>query len=46
MPQMSWDVGKKAVDFLLENEVGRYREIDLFGGEPLLNFPVIRKIVE
>ena len=46
LPQMSWDVGKKAVDFLLENEVGRYREIDFFGGEPLLNFPVIRKIVE
>ena len=45
LPQMSWDVGKKAVDFLLENEVGRYREIDFFGGEPLLNFPVIREIV-
>ncbi len=44
-PHMSWDVGKKAVDFLLENEVGRYREIDFFGGEPLLNFPVIKEIV-
>jgi uncharacterized protein len=42
---MTWEVGKKAVDFLLEQEGGRYREIDFFGGEPLLNFPLISEIV-
>ncbi len=42
---MTWKVGKKAVDFLLEQEGGRHREIDFFGGEPLLNFPLIREIV-
>lgn len=44
-PHMTWEVGKKAVDFLLEQEGGRYREIDFFGGEPLLNFSLISEIV-
>jgi uncharacterized protein len=42
---MSRDVAFKAVDLLLEQERGRYCEIDFFGGEPLLNFPLIREIV-
>lgn len=46
LSHMTWDVGKRAVDFLLEYEGGYYREMDFFGGEPLLNFPLIRQIVE
>ena len=42
---MSREVAFKAVDLLLEHERGRYCEIDFFGGEPLLNFPLIREIV-
>ncbi len=45
LPHMTWEVGKKAVDLLLEQKGGRHREIDFFGGEPLLNFPLIKKIV-
>jgi uncharacterized protein len=45
LSHMSWEVGKKAVDFFLEYEGGRFREMDFFGGEPLLNFPLIRDIV-
>jgi len=41
---MSREVGKKAVDFLLQGE-GFFREIDFFGGEPLLNFSLVRDIV-
>ncbi|MEW5921973.1 MAG: thioether cross-link-forming SCIFF peptide maturase [Bacillota bacterium] len=42
---MSRDVALKAVDLLLEQEGGRYCEIDFFGGEPLLNFPLVQEIV-
>jgi len=42
---MSRDVAFKAVNLLLEQERGRYCEIDFFGGEPLLNFPLIRDVV-
>jgi len=42
---MSAEVGQAAVDFLLEASDPRRRcEIDFFGGEPLLNWPVVRKI--
>ena len=44
---MSYEVGKRALDFLVEN--ARFRknlEVDFFGGEPLLNFSVIKKLVE
>jgi len=41
---MTWDVAKKAIDLLLSQE-GRFRDVDFFGGEPLLNFPLIRDIV-
>ncbi len=44
---MSEEIAKKAVDFLLENSGKRKNvEIDFFGGEPLLNFEVVKKTVE
>ena len=44
---MSFDVGKNAIDFLIKNSGARKNlEIDFFGGEPLMNFEVIKKIVE
>ncbi len=43
--QMPLEVGLRAVDLLLESESGRHREIDFFGGEPLLNFPVFKETV-
>lgn len=43
---MSAEVGKKAVDFLLENAGPRRNlEVDFFGGEPLLNMGAVREIV-
>ncbi len=43
---MSLEVGKKAIDFLIENSGGRKQlEVDFFGGEPLLNFDVVKEIV-
>jgi uncharacterized protein len=45
LSHMTPEVGKKAVDFLLQSDGGRFREIDFFGGEPLLNFPLVREIV-
>ena len=43
---MSLDTGKKAIDFLLENSGNRpHCEVDFFGGEPLLNFDVIKELV-
>mgnify|MGYP001012904601 CR=1 FL=1 len=43
---MSADIGKKAIDFLISHS-GRRRnlEIDFFGGEPLMNFEVVKEIV-
>ena len=44
---MSYEVGKKALDFLIENSgTRRNLEVDFFGGEPLMNFEVVKKIVE
>ncbi|MGI5882356.1 MAG: thioether cross-link-forming SCIFF peptide maturase [Dethiobacteria bacterium] len=43
---MSQEVARRAVDFLLEAEGPRHREIDFFGGEPLLQFPLIRDTVD
>lgn len=44
---MSAEVGKKAIDFLIENSGKRKNlEIDFFGGEPLMNFDVVKEIVE
>lgn len=44
---MSFEVGKRAIDFLIENSGSRRNlEVDFFGGEPLMNFDVVKKIVE
>lgn len=41
---MSLEVAKKAIDFLLENSGSRKNlELDFFGGEPLLNFDVVKQ---
>lgn len=43
---MSEEVGKKAIDFVIRNSGNRRNiEIDFFGGEPLMNFEVVKKIV-
>lgn len=44
---MSAEVGKKAIDFVIENSGSRKNiEIDYFGGEPLMNFGVVKEITE
>ena len=44
---MSYEVGKKALDFLVANSGSRRNlEVDFFGGEPLMNFGVVKEIVE
>lgn len=43
---MPFEVGKKAIDFLIEKSEGRHNlEVDFFGGEPLMNFDVVKQIV-
>ncbi len=43
---MSFEVGKKALDFLIENSGGRRNlEVDFFGGEPLMNWEVVKQLV-
>ena len=43
---MSYEVGKRALDFLIENSGSRRNlEVDFFGGEPLLNFDVVKQLV-
>lgn len=43
---MSLEVGKRAIDFLIENSGSRVNlEVDFFGGEPLMNFDVVKEIV-
>ena len=43
---MSFEVGKRALDFLIENSRGRRNlEVDFFGGEPLMNFDVVKQLV-
>ena len=43
---MSFEVGKRALDFLVENSGSRRNlEVDFFGGEPLLNFQVVKDLV-
>ncbi len=43
---MSLEVGKRALDFLIENSPGRRNlEVDFFGGEPLMNFDMIKELV-
>ena len=43
---MSYEVGKQALDFLVENSGARRNlEVDFFGGEPLMNFEVVKQLV-
>ncbi len=43
---MSFEVGKRALDFLMENSGSRRNlEVDFFGGEPLMNFQVVKDLV-
>jgi len=44
---MSFEVGKRALDFLVENSGSRRNlEVDFFGGEPLMNWDTVKKLVE
>ncbi len=44
---MSFEVGKKALDFLVANSGNRVNlEVDFFGGEPLMNWDVVKRLVE
>ncbi len=44
---MSYEVGKKALDFLIANSGSReHLEVDFFGGEPLMNWDVVKRLVE
>lgn len=44
---MSFEVGKRALDFLVENSGNRTNlEVDFFGGEPLMNWDVVKQLVE
>ena len=44
---MSFEVGKKALDFLVKNSGNRVNlEVDFFGGEPLMNWEVVKQLVE
>ncbi len=44
---MSFEVGKQALDFLIENSGTRKNlEVDFFGGEPLMNWEVVKQLVE
>ena len=43
---MSLDVAKRALDFLIENSGTRHNlEVDFFGGEPLMNFQMLKDLV-
>ena len=43
---MSYEVGKQALDFLMDNSGSRRNlEVDFFGGEPLMNFQVVKDLV-
>ena len=44
---MSFEVGKRALDFLIENSGKRRNlEVDFFGGEPLMNWDVVKELVK
>ena len=44
---MDLETGKKALDFLIENSKDRVNlEVDFFGGEPLMNWDVVKQLVE
>ncbi len=44
---MTFDIAKRALDFLISQSGPRYNiEVDLFGGEPLMAFDMIKELVE
>ena len=44
---MSLEVGKRAIDYLIENSgTRRNLEVDFFGGEPLMNWEVVKEVVK
>lgn len=44
---MSYEVGKAALDYLIANSGNRHNlEVDFFGGEPLMNFQVVKDLVK
>ncbi len=44
---MSYEVGRQALDFLIAHSGARHNlEVDFFGGEPLMNFQVVKRLVE
>jgi uncharacterized protein len=44
---MSFEVGKRAIDYVIEHSGPRKNiEVDLFGGEPLMVFDIVKKIVD
>lgn len=44
---MTFEVGAAAIDFLIEKSKNRQNlEVDFFGGEPLMNMGVVKRIVE
>lgn len=44
--RMSFEVGKKALDFLVAHSGNRRNlEVDFFGGEPLINWDVVKQLV-
>jgi uncharacterized protein len=43
---MDYETGKKALDFLVANSgARRHLEVDFFGGEPLMNFEIVKRLV-
>ncbi|WP_191440386.1 thioether cross-link-forming SCIFF peptide maturase [Anaerotruncus colihominis] len=43
---MSPETGRAAIDYLIDHSAGRHNlEVDLFGGEPLMNFETVREVV-
>ncbi|NLW41235.1 MAG: thioether cross-link-forming SCIFF peptide maturase [Tissierellia bacterium] len=43
---MNLEVGKRALEFLVENSANRRNlEVDFFGGEPLMNFELVKELV-
>lgn len=45
--RMSWDVAKQAIDFLWKHSVDSKKiNIGFYGGEPLLEFPLLKRVVE
>lgn len=44
---MDFDIGRRAIDFLIKSSGNRkIIEVDFFGGEPLMNFDVVKKLVD